>query len=51
MPRETFNILFESTRNKPQYGTKIMVIRNAMKTFGGGGEGVFRGLTYRPPSL
>ena len=52
---ETFNISFESTHNKQQYGTKItrtevrkkvMVIGNTIKLLGD-----FQVLTFIPPTL
>ena len=38
MPIETFNISFESTRNKQQYGSKITSTELKKKGGGGGGE-------------
>ena len=58
MPTGTFNISFESTQNKQQYGTKItcsearkkvMVIRNVIQLLGGEGGGVFSGFDLESP--
>ena len=51
MPIEEFNISFESTQNKHQYGTKITCTEVGWGGGGGGGGEVKGGLDLKPQKL